>query len=99
MTLEEKRALHIEISQLLADANINQNTIKQMVEEAINKKVEKAIDNYFSNKADEHITDEIIRQVNRFTAGRYLIDTVEKILKNKILHVELKDIEVIKNDK
>ena len=99
MTLEEKRALHLEISQLLADANINQNTIKEMVEEAISKKVERAIDTYFNNKADDYITDEIIRQVNRFTTSRNLMEIVEKILKNKILHIELKDIEVIKNDK
>ena len=35
MTLEEKRQFHIEINQLFADNDINQQTIKEMVEKEL----------------------------------------------------------------
>lgn len=35
MTYEEKRELRLQISQLLADAGLNQKTIKDIVEEVI----------------------------------------------------------------
>ena len=35
MTYEEKRELRLQISQLLADAGLNQKTIKDIVEEEI----------------------------------------------------------------
>ena len=44
MTYEEKRELRLQISQLLADAGLNQKTIKDMVEEEIKNKVERAVD-------------------------------------------------------
>ena len=44
MTYEEKRELRLQISQLLADAGLNQKTIKDIVEEEIKNKVERAID-------------------------------------------------------
>ena len=41
MNYEEKRALHIEISQMLADAGLNQGEIKRIVEEEIKNKVDR----------------------------------------------------------
>ena len=44
MTYEEKRELRLQISQLLADAGLNQGTIKEIVEEEIRNKVQRALD-------------------------------------------------------
>ena len=38
MTYEEKRELRLQISQLLADAGLNQKAIKEIVEEEIRNK-------------------------------------------------------------
>lgn len=43
MTYEEKRELRLQISQMLADAGINQCTLKEMVKQEISNKVERAI--------------------------------------------------------
>ena len=45
MTYGEKRELRLQISQLLADAGLNQATVKQIVEEETRNKVDKVIDN------------------------------------------------------
>ena len=39
MTYEEKRELRLQISQLLADAGLNQKTIKDIVNEEVRSKV------------------------------------------------------------
>lgn len=43
MTYEEKRELRLQISQMLADAGINQSTLKEMVKQEISNKVERAV--------------------------------------------------------
>lgn len=43
MTYEEKRELRLQISQMLADAGINQGTLKEMVKQEISNKVERTI--------------------------------------------------------
>lgn len=44
MTYEEKRELRLQISQLLADAGINQKVIKDMIETEIKNKVDRAVE-------------------------------------------------------
>ena len=44
MNYDEKRELRLQISQLLADAGLNQAVIKEMVEKEIKNKVDKAVD-------------------------------------------------------
>lgn len=46
---EEKRELRLQISQLLADAGLNQKTIKDVVEKEITNKVERAIEQTFKH--------------------------------------------------
>ena len=43
MTYQEKRELRLQISQLLADAGLNQKAIKDMVETEVKNKVDRAI--------------------------------------------------------
>ena len=43
MTYEEKRELRLQISQMLADAGINQGTLKEVVKQEISNKVERAV--------------------------------------------------------
>ena len=89
MTLEEKRQLHIEISQLLADAGINRQTLKEMVKDEMNKKIDQAIDNYFNSKEFKDKIDVIL---NKYSTSRYLIDTIiSKALQNKRVNIEIKN--------
>lgn len=43
MTYEEKRELRLQISQMLADAGINQSTLREMVKQEISNKVERVV--------------------------------------------------------
>ena len=43
MDYEERREIKRQISQLLADAGINQQTLKEMVKEEIDNKIERAV--------------------------------------------------------
>ena len=45
MNYEEKRQTYLAISQLLADADLNQHTIREMVEKEINNKVDREVKN------------------------------------------------------
>lgn len=55
MNYEEKRELRLQISQLLADAGLNQGTIKEIVEQEIQNKVDRAIEQVIKNYAKERI--------------------------------------------
>ena len=87
MTYEEKRELRLQISQLLADAGINQESIKEMVAEAINKKVDKAIDqvaiNVVKNWLEHKNFDYYFRS--------YLSSIIREELKDRVINVILKD--------
>ena len=96
MTYEEKRELRLQISQLLADAGLNQNVIKEMVETEIKNKTDRAIDqcmkslnsecssgNYFKEKISKYVT-------SWFFSDR-IREVVKEELKNKVISVTLKD--------
>ena len=89
MTYEEKRELRLQISQLLADAGINRQTLKEMVKDEMNKKIDQAIDNYFNSKEFKDKIDVIL---NKYSTSRYLIDTIiSKALQNKRVNIEIKN--------
>lgn len=97
MTYEEKRELRLQISQLLADAGLNQKTIKDIVEEEIKNKVERAIDQCLKSLNSEcysgdYVSERISNLLNNTYLNQQAFDRVVKEeLKNKVIEVVLKD--------
>lgn len=95
MTLEEKRQFHIEMSQLFADNDINQQTIKEMVEKELSTKISRAIDQYFSKSENQNIFETKIDEwIDKWTTQRHLEDIITKVLAKKVINVELKDVKI-----
>ena len=70
MTYEEKRALYIAFSQILTDAGLNTQTIKEIVLQEIQNKVDRAV-----KQAMKSLDSESIR-------GNYVQDRIHSILTN-----------------
>ena len=91
MTYEEKRELRLQISQLLADAGLNQATIKEMVNNEIKNKVDRAIEQTLNNlnattSGGNYIGQQVSKKIDIDT--RYnLRSVVADILKDRILKV------------
>lgn len=98
MTYEEKRELRLQISQLLADVGLNQKTIKDIVEEEIRNKVDRAVNQKISQLNAECCSGDFIKEkVNSIfgsaSMNYHLSQVVKKELKNRIIQVVLKDCE------
>ena len=102
MTYDEKRALHVEISQMLADAGLNQGEIKRIVEEEIKNKVERAVDQVIKRlnsetSSGDYFGEEISRLLHNTYFNNSAFERVMKEeLKNRIIYVSLKDADSIK---
>lgn len=101
MTYEEKRELRLQISQLLADAGLNQKVIKEMVEEEIENKVERAVNQALcSLDAECHSGNFVKEKIQNILDNTYfskyaLSNIVKDELKNRVIQVVLKDVEKI----
>jgi len=74
MNYEEKRELRLQISQLLADAGLNQGTIKEIVEQEIRNKVDRAI-------------EQVIKRLDaECSSGDYVKERIEKLFYNTYLN-------------
>lgn len=99
MMYEEKRELRLQISQLLADAGLNQGVIKEMVEEEIRNKVERAIDQVMKKLDSEtsngnYVETKLKSMLNNIYITERAFDRVVKEeLKNRIINVTLKGME------
>ena len=99
MTYEEKRELRLQISQLLADAGLNQKTIKDMVEEEIKNKVVRAVDQCLKSlnsqcSSGDYVSERISNLLNNTYLNQQAFDrVVREELKNKVIKVVLKDCE------
>ena len=97
MTYEEKRELRLQISQLLSDAGLNQKTIKDMVEEEIKNKVERAVDQCLKSLnskcySGDYVSERIRDLLNNTYLNQQAFDrVVREELKNKAIQVVLKD--------
>jgi len=104
MNYEEKREFRIQISQLLADAGLNQKTIKEIVEEEIRNKVDRAIDQCIKRlnsecSSGDYVCARISKMLNNTYLGQAAFDRVVKEeLKNRVIQVVLKDTEVTNED-
>jgi len=102
MNYEEKRALHVEISQMLADAGLNQGEIKRIVEEEIKNKVERAVEQVIkklnSGTSSGDYFDEQIKRLLRntyFNNGAFR-NAVKEELNDRVIYVSIKDKDSIK---
>ena len=101
MNYEEKRELRLQISQLLADAGLNQKMIKDIVEEEIKNKVERAVDQCLKSldaqcSSGHYVEDRISWLLNNTYLNKNAFDRVVKEeLKNRVIQVVLKDTEDI----
>ena len=93
MNYEEKRELRLQISQLLADAGLNQGTIKEIVEQEIRNKVDRAIEQVIKNCVKERI-EKLFSNTYQSAFDR----VVKEELKNKVIKVVLKDCELSGED-
>lgn len=98
MTYEEKRELRLQISQLLADAGLNQKTVKDIVEEEIRNKVDRAIDQKIAQLNSECYSGDYIKEkVNKIfesaSMNYHLNQVIKEELKNRVIQVVLKDCE------
>lgn len=99
MTYEEKRELRLQISQLLADAGLNQKTIKDIVEEEIKNKVDRALQQCFNSLNSECSSGNYVRERinqllnNQYFTNRAFSDCVKEELKNRVLKVTLANVE------
>lgn len=105
MTYEEKRELRLQISQLLADAGLNQATVKQIVEEEIRNKVDRAIEQVLKSldaqcSSGNYVEDRIRKLLGSTYLNQRAFDNVVKEeLKNRVIKVTLcglEDVTVVK---
>ena len=101
MEYEEKRELRLQISQLLADAGLNQKVIKDMVETEIKNKVDRAVEQCINSLNSKCYSGNYIKERISSYLGSYVVkddieSAVKEELKNKVFQVVLKDCEVDK---
>ena len=94
MNYEEKRQVYLAISQLLADADLNQHTIREMVEKEINNKVDREVKNEIQRLNEQsysghYIEEQIKKKLSDYTTRNAIEESVREELKNRIIKVVL----------
>lgn len=103
MDYEEKRELKRQVSQLLADAGLNQGVIKEMVEEEIHHKVSRAVTQVITHLNNQCSSgDYIDEQIRKYLRNEYVnsasfSSVLREELKNRVIQVVLKDVEEVKS--
>ena len=98
MTYEEKRELRLQISQLLADAGLNQKTIKDIVEKEISNKVDRAVEQVFKSLDAQSSSGHYVNErISQYLSNHYMIDSrfdraVKEELGKRVIQVVLKDV-------
>ena len=104
MTYEEKRELRLQISQMLADAGINQAVLKDMVMQTINARVDRAVDQCIKQLNAETSSGDFVQEYiyerikNNFWNERYIRNAVFKAIEEKTLKITLVGCEVEKEN-
>lgn len=95
MNYEEKRQVYLAISQLLADAGLNQHTIREMVEKEVYNKVDREVKNAIQRLNEQtysgdYIEEQIKKRITNDYVTRGVIEaSVKEELKNRIIKVVL----------
>lgn len=98
MNYDEKRELRLQISQLLADAGLNQKTIKDIVNEEICNKVNRAIEQCIKSLNSETSSGDYIKEritsllSHTYINQRAFDQVVKEELKNRVIKVVLEDV-------
>ena len=99
MIYDEKRELRLQISQMLADAGLNQKVIKDMVEAEIKNKVDRAIEQTLNSLNSECYSGDFCKEritfllQNTYLNQRAFDSVVKEELKNRVIKVVVSDIE------
>lgn len=102
MDYEEKRELRKQISQLLADAGLNQAKIKEIVEEEIHNKIDRAIDQTLKNLnaqsgSGSYITDRARAYFRDPDLNYRIIEAIKSELRDRVINITLKDTTIDKD--
>lgn len=92
MTYEEQKQVRIQISQMLADAGINQKTIKEMVRQEIENKVDREFDRCLKGCIEEErqeMSRKADAEIQRFFKHGKIDDVVKRALMDKVINVTL----------
>jgi hypothetical protein len=95
MNYEEKRQTYLAISQLLADAGLNQHTIKEMVEKEVYNKVDREVKNAIqrlneTTYSGDYIKEKIQKRIaNDYVTASAIETAVKEELRNRIIKVVL----------
>ena len=95
MDFEEKRQLRLAVSQLLADAGLNQHTIREIVEQEVEKKVDRAVKQAFDRLNESvyggnYVETEIRKRLkNEYLNQRIFSDAVKEELKDRVIKVTI----------
>lgn len=90
MDYEEKREIKRQISQLLADAGVNQQTLKEMVKEEIKNKVTRSVEQSIgeiSNSWCDGFKGYVRARIDTLLRGYDMKNTVKETLKDSIIKV------------
>lgn len=101
MNYEEKRELRIQISQLLADAGLNQKVIKDIVMEEVRNKVERAVEQGLTQLNSQCSSGDFIKEYVNSIFGSVNMNhrinqMVKEELQNRVIQISLKDCEEVK---
>ena len=98
MMYEEKKEIRKQMSQMLADAGLNQGTIKEMVLEEIKSKVDKAVNQTIESLNAECSSGDYIKEAiqsylkNTYINNYAFTSVIKEELRNRIIQVVLKDV-------
>lgn len=92
MTYEEQKQVRIQISQMLADAGINQKTIKEMVRQEIKNKVDREFDRCLKSCIEEErqaMSRKADEEIQHFFMFGGIDSAVKRALIDKVINVTL----------
>lgn len=104
MTYEEKRELRLQISQILADAGLNQKTIKDMVDIEIKNKVHRGFEQALNSLnatcySGDYIKEKLEAMVHNAYINNNVIERIVKEeIKNRVVKVVLENVELESKD-
>ena len=105
MDYEEKKEIKKQISQLLADAGLNQGRLKEIVEEEIRHKVDRALEQTINSlnaqsKSGNYVEDLVVDYLNGKRS--YIFNSISSVLKEELqkrmISVTFKNVDIVKED-
>lgn len=87
MNYEEKTELRRQISQMLADAGINQTTLREMVQDSIDKKVARTVEQVAAASMEKYLKTHI--PTYRREIDRAIEEKVKEQLLGKVISINL----------